>query len=93
MNGLSIPNPFGSGGLDTLQKLLDAVITFLYYIAGPVAVVMIVASGVLFLFAKGDTGKIKQAKDILLYAIVGLAIILIGSGFIKLIKSIFELGS
>lgn len=88
---LEIPNPFG-GGIDTFQKLFDAVITFLYYLAGPVVAVMIIYAGMKFLFAKGDPGKVKEAKDILWYAVVGLVIILIGRGFIDLLESIIVLG-
>lgn len=88
--GLEIKNPF-EGGISTFDDLLAAVITFLYYLIGPISVIMIVASGVMFLFSRGDSGKIKQAKDLLLYAVVGLVIVLIGSGFIDFIKSIFEL--
>lgn len=88
---LSIPNPFG-GQLDTFNKLFDAIITFLYYLAGPVVVVMIIFAGLKFLFAKGEPSKITEAKNILWYAIVGLVIILIGRGFIALLESIIALG-
>ena len=90
--GLQIPNPFGPGGLDTFQKLFDAVITFLYYIAGPIVVGMIIFAGLKFLFAKCEPGKITEAKNILWYAIVGLVVILIGRGFIALLESIIRLG-
>lgn len=90
-SSLIIPNPFG-GRLDTFDKLFGVVLTFLYYLAGPVVVVMIVYSGLMFLWGRGEPAKIKMAKDILLYALIGLAIILIGNGFIVLLKSILALG-
>ena len=89
---LSIANPFGIGALDTFQNLFDAVITFLYYIGGPIVVTMILYAGFKFLFAKGDPGKVTEAKNILWYAIIGLVIILIGKGFITLLKSVIALG-
>lgn len=86
-----IPNPF-SGQIKTFNDLIDATILFLYYLAGPVVVVMIVYSGLMFLWGRGEPAKIKTAKDILFYALIGLAIILIGNGFVVLLKSILALG-
>jgi len=57
-----------------------------------IAVGMIVYAGVLFMTSRGDSGQIGKAKDVLTYAVVGLAIILIGKGFVYLIVSILDLG-
>ena len=54
---------------------------------------MIVYSGVLFLTAQGNPQTVTKARDLLKWAVVGLAIILIGSGFITLIQSILDLGA
>lgn len=86
----SIPNPLEA---NNLLELIDVITTWLFNLAIPIAVVMIVYSGVLFLTSKGDIGKVGQAKKILLYAVIGLAIILIGKGFITLIESILNLGT
>ena len=67
--------------------------TWLLNIAIPIAVAMIVYAGVMFLTSRGDTTKVAQAKKILLYAVIGLAIILIGKGFITLIESVLNLGA
>jgi len=88
---LIIRNPF-SGNIDTMQDLFDAVITFLYYVAGPIVVIMIILAGLFFLFARDQADKINTAKKILTYALIGFAIILIGRGFIALIESILALG-
>jgi hypothetical protein len=90
-DGLNIPNPFG-GQLDTFDKLFGVVILFLYYLAAPIVVIMIILAGLLFLIGRGEPSKVQTAKKILTYAIVGLVIILIGRGFIALLESIFALG-
>lgn len=87
-----IPNPF-SGRISTFNDLLDAVILFLYYIAGPMIVVMIVLAGLYLTFSRGEPDKIQKGKQILLYAVIGLIIILIGRGFIVLLDSILRLGA
>lgn len=93
-DGLRIPNPFsGPKGIKTLDDLFKAIINFLYYIAGPIVVIMIITAGLLFLFARDDSNKVQTAKKLLTYAIIGLAIILIGRGFIELLRTILALGT
>ena len=87
-----IPNPLKGGATD-FAGLVRILAQWLFNLAIPIAVAMIVYSGILFLTAQGDPGKVTKAKDVLKYAIIGLAIILIGSGFVTLIQSILELGS
>ena len=58
----------------------------------PIAVIMIVYAGVMFIFSKGDPQKVTTAKKILLYAVIGLAIVLINIGFKGLIDSILSAG-
>ena len=87
----SIPNPFG-GQIDTFDQLFGAILLFLYYLVAPIVVIMIILAGLLFLIGRGEPSKVQTAKKILLYAIIGLVIVLIGSGFIALLKSIFALG-
>ena len=89
---LNIPNPF-NGGISTLDELFAAIATFLYYIVGPAIVIMIVIAGLIMLFGKGEPNRVNLAKKILLYAIVGLVIILIGTGFRDLLDSILRLGN
>lgn len=86
-----LDNPLGDN--KTILDLIGVIATWLFNIAIPIAVAMIVYSGVMFLWSQGDPGRVKKARDILLYTVVGLAIILIGKGFITLIQSILELGS
>ena len=78
---------------DNFLELIDVLATWLFNLSIPIVVVMIVYSGVMFLTSRGDTTKITKARQILLYAVVGFAIILIGKGFITLIESILNLGA
>ncbi len=86
-----IPNPLKGGATD-FAGLVKIIAEWIFNLAIPIAVAMIVYAGILFLTSSGEPGKITKAKQVLTYAIVGLAIILIGSGFVTLIKSILELG-
>jgi hypothetical protein len=88
----NIPNPLGPGN-NTLIGLINAIADWIITLAIPVVVIMIIYSGIMFVTAKGDPAKVTKAKDILKWALVGLAIILIGKGFITLIESILQLGA
>ena len=87
-----VPNPL-RGGANTIAELVGIIVKWIFSIAIPIAVAVIVYSGILFLTSKGDIGKVTKAREMLKYAVIGLAVILIGSGFITLIRSILELGA
>lgn len=57
---------------DLVTNIFNAVLA----IAGAVAVVFIVWGGIQYTLSQGDPGKIKKAKDTLLYSIVGLIIVM-----------------
>lgn len=86
-----ILNPL-KGGANDFTSLVKILAQWIFNLAIPIAVAMIVYSGILFLTAAGEPAKVTKARDVLKYAVIGLAIILIGSGFVTLIKSILELG-
>lgn len=85
-----VPNPL-QGDAETVADLVGLIIKWLFSIAIPIAVAVIVYSGILFLTSKGNPAQVTKAKQFLTYAVIGLAIILVGSGFISLIRSILEL--
>ncbi|MEK7121660.1 MAG: pilin [Patescibacteria group bacterium] len=87
-----ITNPL-KGGASDFTSLVKIIAQWIFNLAIPIAVAMIVYAGILFLTAAGEPAKVTKAKDVLKYAVIGLAIILIGSGFVTLIQSILELGS
>ena len=89
---ISFPNPLGPSGTNTISDLLIKLIYWLEVIVAPIAVIMIIYAGVMFIFSKGDPQKVTTAKKILLYAVIGLAVILINVGFKGLIDSILSLG-
>lgn len=87
---LDFPPPYQT---QTITDLLDGILTFALQIGIPIAVIVIVYAGIMFLFARGDSGKVTKARAILLYAVIGLAVIFIGKGFLTLIENILDLAS
>jgi hypothetical protein len=76
---IKIENPFNCGGVSncTLQTLIETIVkNILMPIGGVIAVLMIMYAGFLFVTARGNTGQLDKAKDALLYAVIGAAILL-----------------
>lgn len=79
-------------GVQDLDDVISAVSQNLLGIAIPIAVLMYTYAGILYITAGAKPDNVKKAKDVLLYTSIGLAIILIGGGFVDLIRSVLQLG-
>lgn len=58
---------------DNLQSIFNTVLA----LAGVVAVAYIVFSGIKFAMSQGDSAKVKEARDGILYSVIGLMIVMI----------------
>ena len=58
-----------------LPSALQIIITSIIAILGLVAVVYIIVGGVRLMTSTGDPGKVTKAKQTILYALIGLAIV------------------
>lgn len=83
-----LPNPIG---IDTFQDLVKVIGKYIFNLAIPVAVIVIIYAGILMLTAGGNPSKFQKGAKALWYAVLGLTIIFIGKGFVTLIKSILSL--
>mgnify|MGYP001563774618 CR=1 FL=1 len=64
----------------TGENILVGVLNVAYSIAAVIAVIVIVAAGIMYVTSDGDSNKINTAKNAIIYSSVGLVII--GSAFI-----------
>lgn len=56
-----------------------------YWIAGVIAVIVIIVAGFMYVTSGGDAAKVVKAKNAILYAVVGLIVIILAfviTGFI-----------
>ena len=83
-----IPNPIG---INTFEELVNVIGTWIFNLAIPIAVIIIIYAGVIMLTSGGNPGRFKKGMDALRWAVIGLAVVLIGKGFVSLIKSILSL--
>jgi magnesium-transporting ATPase (P-type) len=82
---ICICNPLTSGDLeDIIENLID----FIFTIAFVLAPLMVIYAGLLFMTAGGNASKIEQAKNIIIWTLIGLIIVLLARGLIAIIKQL-----
>lgn len=65
------------------NSYLSTFVNLLLFIAGAVAVIVIIVGGIRYITSTGDAMRIKQAKDTVLYGIIGLVIALISYAIVN----------
>ena len=59
---------------NSAESLFTNVLDLVYFFFGVAAVISIIISGILYVVSNGDSNKINQAKNGILYGVVGLVI-------------------
>ena len=59
------------------QTTVNNVANAAFMLAGIVAVVFIIIGGISYSISAGDSGKISKEKDTILYAVIGLIVVLV----------------
>ncbi len=83
-----LPNPIG---VTNFQDLINIIGKWIFNLAIPIAVIVIIYAGVLMLTAGGVPARFQKGAKALWYAVLGLAVVLIGKGFVTLVQSILSL--
>jgi type IV secretory pathway VirB2 component (pilin) len=73
-----------SGIYDVILTILKTVLSFV----GLIAVVVIVIAGIMLLVSGGEEGRKDTAKKIIMYAIIGLIVIILASAIVRFIASL-----
>lgn len=60
----------------TGADILTAGLNTAYFIAGVMAVIVIITAGITYATSAGDSGKVTRAKNQILYAVIGLILVL-----------------
>ena len=63
-------------GFNSLRALVVAILDVIVQIAVPLAALFLIYSGYLFVSARGDETKLKEAKSIFMWTLVGIAVLL-----------------
>ena len=84
---ITITNPLK---YDTIAQLINAIINFLFTLALVVVPLVIVVAGYFFVTSAGDPVKVTQARNMIIYALVGLLIIAASKGIIAVIEKVIK---
>ena len=79
-------NPVDGGGDDltsSITNILNAIIAVL----GLVCVVVMIIGGVNYMTSSGDAGKVKKAKDTILYGLIGLIVCALAFALVNFVTS------
>jgi hypothetical protein len=63
-------------GDDTLIKTIKNITTFIAYMGGIIAVIVVVYGGFRYVVSAGNEQKVATAKDTILYGVIGLVVII-----------------
>ena len=85
---LVFKNPFKE--ITTITSLIEAIIKFLKSLAIMVSAILIVYAGYLYMTSAGNQQKIETAQKTLIWALVGIGVILIASAITKVIENVLE---
>ncbi len=84
---VTIENPIAS---NTFGELIKAIHSFIFNLAIVVAPLMIIIGGFVFITSSGDPKKIKQGSDIIMYTLIGFAIILLSGAIVSAIEGVLQ---
>lgn len=81
-------NSFTQTGIcNNVSGVITNGLSIFTWVIGISAVIVIIISGMLYIYSTGDPGKTKAAKDAILYAAVGLVIALVAGAGIAFVNS------
>ena len=63
-----------AGSKTKAEDVVKNIISILFWIIGTLAVIVIIYAGIIFITAAGNPGKVAQAKTMIIYAVIGLAV-------------------
>ena len=72
-------------GNDTLWDNIQVIINAVIGVLGLVCVIIMIVGGVQYMTSSGDAGKVKKAKDTILYGLIGLIICVLAFAIVNFV--------
>lgn len=80
----------GSPSSNGLTKTITTIVDVLLFLVGIVAVVMIIIGGIRYVVSGGDSKATGDAKNTILYAVIGLVVAIMAYAIVHFITSRFK---
>ena len=84
-NGMINVNKVNNGNGDELNGAIIGIINGVVGVLALICVVVIIIGGVTYMTSSGDAGKVKKAKDTILYGIIGLIICVLAFAIVNFV--------
>ena len=68
---------------DGTTAIIPRLINLMLFVVGILAIVMLIFGGIRYVISGGDAGRVKDAKNTILYAIVGLIVAILGYAIVN----------
>lgn len=75
----------GSSSGTELNTIIENIVNLLLFVAGAVAVVMIIIGGIRYITSNGEQTHVKAAKETILYSVVGLIVALLAFAIVNFV--------
>lgn len=85
LGGTSCDKGGNTPGQNAIAAVVKTIVNIISFIAGIVAVILIVVSGVRFIASGGDSQAAAGARTMLIYAIVGLAVVALSQAIVHFV--------
>lgn len=70
---------------DNAASMMQVIINTLLYVIGIAAVIMIVVGGIRYSLSSGNPSQIKEAKDTIIYAVIGLVVAILSYAIVNFV--------
>ncbi len=89
--GITLPTAAETGlSAKSLDQILSGFLGWLLLVAGMIALISFVVSGIMYLVSTGDENMIGRAKKSMLFSILGVVVVLAGYAIVKTIDSLMR---
>ncbi len=73
-----------------LEEQIRTIVNIMLFLLGAIAVLMIIIGGIRYATSNGDANNTKAAKDIILYAVVGLVVAILSYAIVGFVLDAFS---
>lgn len=81
-SGTSIPNPLGT---TNINLFVSRIISYVLGLIGTVSLLLFIYGGLIWMTSAGSSDKVKKGRDILVWAVIGMAVVFTSYILVKFI--------
>ena len=84
-NAKNYTDTTNDGNETDLMGMFKTIISVILGVVGLIAVVVIILGGIQYMTSSGDAGKVKKAKDTIMYGVIGLVVALLAFAIVNFV--------